>query len=223
MHPRWKAHWHAHHRFGISLLAALIAWGLSPAHYSMMTRVLFAGNVGGVVLLALAGYLVVSSDADDTQCQAAAHDPGRTIVWLAVLGTSAFSLFAAAFVLHGARTLTSPTEHHILTVLGVTTAFLAWFLTHLAFTLRYAHLYYRGRPEDEGGMLFPGPEGKPTRPSNFDFAYFGFTLGMCFQVSDVQITDSLIRRTVLGHALLSFAYNTGILAIVLNVVVGQLI
>ena len=204
------------------MLAALITWVVMPAHFSVMTRAMFAGNVGGGLMLALAGYLVVSSDVEDTQCQAAAHDPGRTIVWLAVLGVSAFSLFAAGSVLHGAQSL-APTERHLVTVLGVTTGVLAWFLTHLAFTLRYAHLYYRGRPEEEGGLVFPGPDGKPARPSNADFAYFAFTLGMCFQVSDIQITDPQIRRIVLGHALMSFAYNTGILAIVLNVVVGQLV
>ena len=41
---------------------------------------------------------------------------------------------------------------------------------------------------------------------------------MCFQVSDVTVTSGQIRRTVLGHAVLSFAYNTVILAFTLNLV-----
>jgi uncharacterized membrane protein len=41
---------------------------------------------------------------------------------------------------------------------------------------------------------------------------------MTFQVSDVQITDQRIRRLVLGHGLISFGYNTAILALVVNVV-----
>jgi uncharacterized membrane protein len=45
---------------------------------------------------------------------------------------------------------------------------------------------------------------------------------MCFQGSDVVITGSKIRRAVLGHALLSFAYNTVILAFVLNLLFGFL-
>ena len=52
--------------------------------------------------------------------------------------------------------------------------------------------------------------------------YFAFTIGMCFQVSDATIKDRLIRRTALAHAMLSFTYNTGIIALVLNVVMGQL-
>ena len=43
---------------------------------------------------------------------------------------------------------------------------------------------------------------------------------MCFQVSDVAITSGSIRRAVLGQGLLSFAYNTAILATALNLVLG---
>ena len=50
-----------------------------------------------------------------------------------------------------------------------------------------------------------------------DFAYYAFTIGMCFQVSDVQITAADIRRATLGHALVSFVFNTTILALSLNV------
>jgi uncharacterized membrane protein len=39
---------------------------------------------------------------------------------------------------------------------------------------------------------------------------------MTFQVSDVEITDPGVRRYVLYHALISFAYNTAILALVVN-------
>ena len=43
---------------------------------------------------------------------------------------------------------------------------------------------------------------------------------MCFQVSDTAITDRGVRRTALFHAILSFAYNTAILAFALNLVFG---
>ncbi len=92
----------------------------------------------------------------------------------------------------------------------------AWLLTHTACTLRYAHLYYRDDREGVGGLTFPG-----ERPPDYlDFAYFAFTVGMCFQVSDVTITSRLIRRAVTGHALLSFAYNTAVLALALNLLTG---
>jgi uncharacterized membrane protein len=43
---------------------------------------------------------------------------------------------------------------------------------------------------------------------------------MCFQVSDTTVSSPQIRRTVLLHAVLSFVYNTAILAFVLNLVFG---
>jgi uncharacterized membrane protein len=92
----------------------------------------------------------------------------------------------------------------------------AWFLTHTAYALRYAHLYYRDDDEGEGGLAFPG-EG---RPAYLEFAYFSFTIGMCFQVSDVGVSSRQIRRAVLGHSLLSFLYNTAILATAVNLAVG---
>jgi uncharacterized membrane protein len=58
-------------------------------------------------------------------------------------------------------------------------------------------------------------------PTYFDFAYFAFTIGMCFAVSDVCVTSPQIRRAVLLHALISFAYNSVILAFVLNFVFGM--
>lgn len=84
--------------------------------------------------------------------------------------------------------------------------------------LRYARLYYRDDGAGEGGLEFPGKE----PPDDFDFAYFSFTIGMCFQVSDVSVSSRLIRRTVLVHSLVSFLYNTAILALALNLVFGRL-
>jgi len=84
--------------------------------------------------------------------------------------------------------------------------------------LRYAHLYYRGDREGTGGLEFPGKR----EPDDLDFAYFAFTIGMCYQTSDVTISSYAIRRTVLVHAIISFAYNTAILALALNLIFGLL-
>jgi uncharacterized membrane protein len=45
---------------------------------------------------------------------------------------------------------------------------------------------------------------------------------MTFQVSDVQITSPHIRALALLHGLISFGYNTAILALVVNTVAGLL-
>jgi len=61
-------------------------------------------------------------------------------------------------------------------------------------------------------MLFPGER----EPCDLDFAYFAFTLGICFQTSDVAIDCTRVRHTVLFHALLAFVYNTTILGLVIG-------
>ena len=98
----------------------------------------------------------------------------------------------------------------MLGVIAVFTVFLSWFTVNTLFTLRYASLYYT---EPIGGIDFPDTA---QEPDYLDFVYVAFTIGMTFQVSDVRVTAPSIRRAVLLHALLSFVYNTAIIALALN-------
>ena len=112
----------------------------------------------------------------------------------------------------------APREQLELIALCLLTVIVSWTLTHTAFTLRYAHLYYREGGRRIGGAEFPG--GAP--PSYLDFAYLAFTVGMTFQVSDTQVSSPHMRHTVLLHAVLSFLYSTAILAFVLNLIAGSM-
>ncbi len=208
-------------RLVIAIAVGAIAYFLSPASYVWLSRALIAGVAGGATLLGLAMAIILTAGPEETKRRAAAEDPGRTFVWGIVLAVSAITLFAATLVLHQAKSF-PPGERDLALILTLAAAALSWFLTHAAFTLRYAHLYYRGGPGDEGGIEFPHDDEDEQKPDDLDFMYFAFTIGMCFQVSDATITDRLIRRTALAHALMSFAYNTGIIALVLNVVMSQL-
>jgi uncharacterized membrane protein len=183
-------------------------------------RLIAGWNAGALTLLVLAWAIIWECDMERTRLRAASEDPGRNAVWAIVLGASTLSLFSSAYVLRRAKTL-APRYEALLVILCLAAVVTAWCLTHTAYTLRYAHLYYRDGDEDgthDAGLTFPG--GKP--PDYFDFAYFAFTVGMCFQVSDVSITSSPIRRAVLVHSVLSFAYNTAILALAMNLVAGLL-
>jgi hypothetical protein len=102
----------------------------------------------------------------------------------------------------------------ILDALGVV---VAWGVLHTSYALHYAYLYYRSE-ESPGGLAFPGPSN--VGPDQLDFAYFAFTVGTSFAVSDVDVTEPAVRRTVLGHQILSFFYNTSILALIINLVTG---
>jgi uncharacterized membrane protein len=193
--------------------AGSTAWFVVPG-LEDATRVLLAWDVAGLVLLAIGFLIIVRADSTETRRRAAAYDPGHRAVWIIVLAASAFGLLAAAVTMRQGRAASVAGHLHI--ALCVATVMISWLLTHSAFTLRYAHLFY-GRHK-VGGIEFPGGED----PDDLDFAYFAFTIGMTFQVSDTSIGSRTIRRTVLRHALLSFMYNTVIVALVLNLIVGRL-
>jgi uncharacterized membrane protein len=177
---------------------------------------LLGWNTGGAVMLLLAWVFIVTADGKLTQERAGAEDPGRTLVYVIVLFASSISLLSAIQLTRHVGTM-PPADAATAELLCLLTVALAWGLTHTAFTLRYAHLYYREDDQGVGGVEFPGE----CVPSYFDFAYFAFTIGMCFQTSDVCITSTHIRRAVLLHAVISFGYNTAIIAFVLNLVFSK--
>lgn len=210
LHPR-----SALGRVAIGLAVGLLSAILLAERFPAAVAALGGWNLGGFAVLALAWGRIAGADAAQTRLRAAAEDPGRTLVYGLVLFTSAATLLAATPLARVAKGL-APQQSGLLVALCLATVGLSWALTHTAFALRYAHLYYREDDEGVGGVAFPGG----ARPSYFDFAYLAFTIGMCFQVSDATIESAQIRRAVLLHAVLSFAYNTAIVAFALNLVFG---
>ncbi len=206
---------HAHLRLLIAGAAGagvgLTMWSEAPP-----LRALVGWNVFALVLLSLAWAGIWTADARETARRAAGEDPGRRAVWAVATLASTFSLFAAVVVLRQAHRIAAPGRAMIWVVLCLFAVALSWLLTHTLWALRYAHLYYRDDEEGVGGLSFPGDRA----PDAFDFAYFAFTVGTCFQTSDVSITSPQIRRSVLFHATLSFAYTTAIIALALNLAFG---
>jgi len=136
--------------------------------------------------------------------------------------TSSAALFAVGFLVSVKR---SQSGGHFIVHLLLTflTVIFSWTLVHTVYGLRYAHAFYGDSDEPgvnrhAGGLVFPGD--RP--PDYFDFAYFSFVVGMTCQVSDVQITSRRMRRITLFHSVLSFGFNTMILALLINTVSGLL-
>lgn len=196
---------------GAGLLAALLV----PARLGLASRLLAAWDVAALVLAAFAWVIILASGVQETQGHAATQDPGRRAVGVLVIVTSAVSLLATAVILRQARSC-PPAMRELFVALCILAVAGAWVLTHTAYALRYAHLYYRDDQEGVGGLSLPGD----AAPAYLDFAYFAFTIGMCFQVSDIAVSSPQIRRAVLGHSVLSFLYNTAILATAINLAVG---
>ena len=202
------------------LLLAIVAGGMTaavlPGQVGGPLRTVAGWDVGGVVLLVLVWRIIFRANSEETARRAAAEDVGRSFVWAVVVLGSTVSLFAATVALRNARSMAPRAERELalLCLLAVVTA---WLLCHTTYTVRYAHLYYRD-DGDLGGLAFPGTE----MPCLLDFAYYAFNIGMCFQVSDVTITQHRMRQATLGHALLSFVFNTLVLALTLSLLFGHL-
>ena len=97
---------------------------------------------------------------------------------------------------------------------AIVTIMLSWTAVHTTFALHYAHDYYRG--DKPGGLQFPSGD-KPDPVDYWDFVYFSFVIGMTAQVSDVGITDRIIRRTATVHGIISFVFNTALVALMVNI------
>jgi len=108
-------------------------------------------------------------------------------------------------------------------VLIVGTLILSWLFTNMAYALHYAHMFYSqgdtdgdGTEDDLQGLCFP----KTDEPNYWDFVYYSFTLGMTFQTSDVDTTNTRMRIVTIFHCLAAFVFNIGVLAFTINVLGG---
>jgi uncharacterized membrane protein len=199
----------------VGILAGILCFLVISS--SIILSVMVAWDVGALIFLGLTWRVILRSNAALTKARATSEDPGRYGVFLIAVGSSLVSLFAAVFVLHGKKDMVQPGLIGVLNMLAILAVVFAWVMTHTAYALRYARLYYRPKNgEARAGLNFPGNE----PPDDMDFAYFSFVLGMAFQVSDVSITCKHIRRAVLWHSLQSFLHNTVILALSLNLLFG---
>ena len=158
------------------------------------------------------GVFALPLDAAQTKARARSEDDSRTSAFLAVITAALISLGGVIVALVKAQHV-AHAQKVLLTSVAIATVVLAWATVHAVYVLRYADLYYNGEP---GGIDFPGDE----PPDYRDFAYFGFTVGMTYQVSDTNVSSRHIRRTVIRHALISFLFGTVIIGVTINLMAG---
>ena len=99
---------------------------------------------------------------------------------------------------------------------------LGWTTLHAIMAFHYAHLFYSRHPEtaaaDAGGLEFPHSQ----EPGSWDFLYYSLVVGMTAQVSDVQVTSTRMRKITLVHGVVSFFFNTVIVALAVNVALSAI-
>ncbi len=216
---RWAA-FATHHQVQVRFLVAF-AVGLGVALFApihdWITRVLAGWNAGGWLYFALIVNKMWHAEIEGIKREADIERESRIAVLVIVILGSSFALLALLTQLSVMKT-----EHgfdrSLSIVLSASTIFLSWLLIHLVFAVFYAHEYHSERggktsASGGGGLKFPGE----NSPDYLDFIYFSFVVGTTAQTSDVAVTSRAMRRVVVLHGVLSFFFNTAVLALAVNI------
>jgi len=212
----------ARQRLVLGLAAGVGTFVVLRGQLRPATAAIAAWNAFAVVVLALDWVTILTTQQRKIRQLAQQQDLSRFLIFLFVVVTACAALFAVGFLVSGKKNQAG--GHFIIhLLLTLLTVIFSWSLVHTVYGLRYAHAFYGDSDEPgvdrhAGGLIFPGDR----LPDYFDFAYFSFVVGMTCQVSDVQITSRRMRRITLFHSVLSFGFNTMILALLINTVSGLL-
>jgi uncharacterized membrane protein len=197
-----------HIRFYAALTCGVLAF-LAAQQAGLAAPWLAGGDVFYLVFLILCVPLVLRQTPADLKQRAQSEDEGIAIVVLVTLATM-LSFCEAVFVAlhkgHGAG---------LTLLLAAIGAPLGWVMLHTVMAFHYADIHYFDDPQcvgDEKDLEFPGG----GDPGPWDFLYFSFVVGMTAQVSDVQVTTTVMRRAVLWHGIASFFFNTVFIAMAVN-------
>ena len=204
-----------------ALLGCAVGFVL-PEHMRVATRALIAWNVAVLSYLAASVNLVARSSYESVRRRARFQDEGRLVILLLAIGTACASIGAIVLELGPVKNMEGwPKAWHLgLTILTVVDS---WMFMHLTFAFHYAHEYYDEceaspdkRPEDRGGLRFPGGE----QPNYVDFLYYAYVIGLASQTADVCTTSRAMRILTAVHGALSFFYNLAIMGLTVNITSG---
>jgi uncharacterized membrane protein len=193
-------------------VVAVFAWltGWRPA-----ASFLLGWDVCVALYLILAFESMARSDVGRIRERAAEQDEGQVAILIGTVSAALASL--AAILVTFASPAPSGAWARVPPVTAGLAIFLSWAFIHTIFALHYAHEFYD--PDGGGGLAFPGGG---QEPDYWDFIYFSFVIGMTSQVSDVGVTTKTVRRTVTAHGVVSFAFNTALLALSINLAASAL-
>jgi uncharacterized membrane protein len=198
---------YARPRTFISIAIGIVAFFLLPNSLRLVTRLLISWDTFIAFYLMLVYVMVLRSGLAHIKRNAVLQDDGRFLILLVVALGAFASIAAIIFELDATHRST------LELALATVTIALSWAAVHTVFALHYAHEFYRGKP---GGLQFPSGD-QHEDADYWDFVYFSFVIGMTAQVSDVGITDRIIRRTATLHGIISFVFNTALVALMVNI------
>ena len=199
---------YARPRTFVAIAIGILTFFLLPGSLRLVTRSLIGWDIFVGCYLVFVYIMMSRCGLAHIRRNAILQDDGRFLILL-VTALGAFASIAAIVFELGASNRSGPQL-----ALATGTIALTWAAVHTTFALHYAHDYYRGA--QPGGLQFPSGD-TDDHADYWDFVYFSFVIGMTAQVSDVGITDKTIRRTATAHGIISFVFNTALLALMVNI------
>jgi uncharacterized membrane protein len=200
----------------IAAAVGVLALILLPSSLHASVREAMAWCLSGTIYLLTTFKVMAECHSDKIRTRAARQDDSSVVILVLVL-LAIFSSFAAIFGLLSAAKEASTEGKVFFAGLAAATIVISWLVTQVTFTLHYAHEYYAPDQFSEGAkgitpLRFPSD----TTPDYWDFFYFSTSFGAASQTSDVSINSKEIRRLAILHAIVSFFFNTMILALAIN-------
>lgn len=209
-------------RHSAFMIGALVGFGAFGAAYALKHPLSYAIGANAFfatyILMILRAMPLLTADFLCRRAQQA--DEPVWIIFLVTIGVVCVAVVSLFLLMNG---------KHILSpywlAFSVLSLPLGWFTIHAMAAMHYAHLFWTGSDKVDasthrhlptGGMLFPDTD----RPVGWDFLYFSLVIGMTAQTADTNITTTSMRRAVMVHSIVSFFFNTVIMAAAVNLVVS---
>lgn len=157
-----KHYWQVRPRLLFSVGAGLLCFLLLPAQLSLLQRLMIGWNtLAWLYLLFLWRLMLVSTPQHIRQIARRQDESASMVLALVSLGCLV-SLLAILFELSSAKQVAGSLKTLHLLLTGATLA-VSWLLLPTAFTMHYAHQFYRqGAQQDPLPLLFPGNLADPT-------------------------------------------------------------
>ena len=206
-------------RLYLSTLIGIAIGAVLPPSMGPAFRVLVGWNVASGLYLCLAFIMMLRSSPRQLRRRAFMQYDTRWVILGLVAGSAVATLFAIGQVLGNLKAMPSETVYWHVGLSGLTLVS-SWILVNVIFAQAYAYEYFGPRQRKDGppALAFPDDE----QPDYWDFMYFSMCIGMTCQVSDVAIRSRVLRRVATIHAMLSFFYNTVIVALTVNIAASLL-
>ncbi|KQV66280.1 DUF1345 domain-containing protein [Rhizobium sp. Root1220] len=198
--------------FVVATLTGLLVFLLLTTRDFNARNLLAGWNVAAVIFIAATWRRMLRATVETIRKRSADLDFSDSLLLFLSIAAALASIAGIGLELHSVKDAT-PSTAVARAFAAFVTILISWVFLHTLFTVHYAHRFYAGEGKGEG-LKFPDAV---EEPAYWDFLYYSFTIGVASQTADVATTTTTMRKLTLLHSVLSFLFNTTILALAINV------